>query len=184
MNETLKCIAERYSCRDFDGTPLTDAQVQALVEAALAAPSAMNRQPWHVIMITDKALIDEFDAAGMEVLAAQEDKSGYNRIMSRGGKIYYNAPCMVMVASDGSEFGPMDCGILSENVSLAAHSLGLGSVICGMARIPLGGPRGEEFMRRMKFPEGYVFGISILVGAANSGKAPHELDMGKVTYIK
>ena len=66
MNETLKCIAERYSCRDFDGTPLTDAQVQALVEAALAAPSAMNRQPWHVIMITDKALIDEFDAAGMD----------------------------------------------------------------------------------------------------------------------
>jgi hypothetical protein len=33
----------------------------------------------------------------------------------------------------------------------------------------------------MGFPEGYEFGIAILVGAAKSGKAPHELDMGKVS---
>ena len=53
MNETLKTIAERYSCRDFAETPLTSEQIKAIVDAALAAPSAMNNQPWHVIMITD-----------------------------------------------------------------------------------------------------------------------------------
>jgi hypothetical protein len=128
-------------------------------------------------------LIDEFDTEGMKVLSATEDKSTYERIMSRGGKIYYNAPCMVMVASDGSDFAAMDCGILSENVALAAHSLGLGSVICGMANIPLSGSRGEEFKKRMKFPDGYGFGIAILVGEVKTGKEPHELDMSKVTYI-
>ena len=183
MSETLKTIAERYSCRDFADTPLTDDQVKSLVEAALAAPSAMNRQPWHVIAITDKALIDELDAEGMNVLAAAEDKSGYERILSRGGKIFYNAPCMIMAASDGSSFGAMDCGILSQNVSLAAHSLGLGNVICGMANIPLSGPRGDELKQRMQFPEGYEFGIAILVGVAKSGKVPHELDWDKVTYV-
>jgi nitroreductase len=183
MNETLKTIAERYSCRDFYDTPLTDEQVKALVEAALASPSAMNRQPWHVIMITDKALIDELDAEAMNVLAAAEDKSGYERIKSRGGKVYYNAPCMVLAASDGSSFGSMDCGILSENVALAAHSLGLGSVICGMANIPLNGPRGDEYKKRVKIPDGYGFGIAILVGKAKSTKEPHELDKAKVTYI-
>ena len=183
MNDTLKAIADRYSCRDFADTPLTDDQIKTLVDAALAAPSAMNRQPWHIIMLTDKALIEELDAEGMNVLAAAEDKSGYERIKSRGGKIFYNAPCMMMVASDGSAFASMDCGILSQNVSLAAHSLGLGSVICGMAGIPLNGPRGNELKKRLQFPEGYCFGIAILVGTANSGKEPHELDMGKVTYI-
>ena len=183
MNDTLKCIAERYSCRDFVDTPLTDAQVKAIVEAALASPSAMNRQPWHVIMITDKSLIDEMDSAALDVLAAEEDKSAYERTMSRGGKLFYNAPCMVMVASDGSDFGPMDSGILSENVSLAAHSLGLGNVICGMARFPFMGPRGDELLKRIKFPEGYEFGMAILIGTAKSGKAPHELDYNKVTYI-
>jgi len=161
---------ERYSCRDFAGTPLTDEQIKILVDAALAAPSAVNRQPWHVIVITDKAFIEEMDADSMEILAAAEDKSGYERIKSRGGKIFYNAPCMLMIASDGSDYALMDCGILSQNVSLAAHALGLGSVICGMARIPLNGPHGEEYKKRMKFPEGYTFGIAILAALRTAAK--------------
>ena len=182
MNETLKTIAERYSCRDFTGAPLAEAEVKALVDAALAAPSAMNRQPWRVIVITDKALIDELDAESVAVLAAG-DKAGYERIMSRGGKVFYNAPCMILIASDGSGYAAMDCGIVSQNVALAAHSLGLGNVICGMAGIPFNGPRGAEFKKRVKFPEGFGFGVAVLIGAAKSGKAPHEPDAVKVTYI-
>ena len=184
MNETLKTIAERYSCRDFAETPLTDAQIKTIVDAALAAPSAVNRQPWHVIVVTDKALIDELDSEGMSILAAAEDKSAYERIISRGGKIFYNAPCMFMVASDGSNYASMDCGILSQNIALAAHAIGLGNVICGMAGIPFAGPRGNDYKKRLQFPDGYGFGIAVLVGAAKSGKEPHDLDLTKVTYIK
>ena len=184
MNETLKTITERYSCRDFADTPLACDQVKAITGAALAAPSAMNRQPWHVIVITDKAFIEELDAEGMSLLAAAEDKSGYERIMSRGGKMYYNTPCMIVVASDGSPYASMDCGILSQNLALAAHSLGLGSVICGMAGIPLSGPHGAALKERMQFPKGYEFGIAVLVGTPKSGKAPHDLDENKVTYMK
>jgi len=183
MNETLRCIAERYTCRDFAETPPTEAQIAAIADAAAAAPSAMNRQPWHVIVVTDRALIEELDAEGMRILAAAEDKTGYERMMARGGKIFYNAPCMFMVASDGSNYAAMDCGILSQNVALAAHSLGLGSVICGMAGIPLSGPRGDGFKKRLRFPDGYGFGIAILVGTAKSGKAPHALDAGKITRL-
>lgn len=184
MNETLKTIAERYSCRDFESDPLSEEQLKAIVDAALASPSAMNRQPWSIMAITDKGFIDEMDAAGLDGLSKAENKAGYERVMSRGGKLFYNAPCMIMVASDGSSYGLMDCGILSENVALAAHALGLGSVICGMANVPLTGERGQEFKKRMKFPEGYEFGIAILVGNAKSGKAPHDPDESKVVYIK
>jgi len=182
-NETLKTIAERYSCRDFTGAPLTGEQVKAIAKAALASPSAMNRMPWHVMLITDKAFIDDMDAAGLAALEADEDKASYERVMQRGGKLFYNAPCMVMVASDGSSYGAMDCGILSQNVALAAHALGLGSVICGMAGIPISGPSGDEFKKRMQFPCDHVFGIAVLVGAANSSKEPHEFDLSKLTYI-
>ena len=182
MNETLKTIAERYSCRDFADTPLTAAQAGALARAAVAAPSAMDRQPWRVIVITDKAIIDEMDAEGMRLLAAG-DQAAYERFMSRGGRLFYNAPCMVLAVSDGSGCAAMDCGILSENVALAAHALGLGSVICGMAGVPLDGPRRSEFKQRLHIPDGYGFGIAVLVGTAKSGKAPHEPDMGKVTFI-
>lgn len=183
MNETIKAIMERCSCRDFAATPLSEEQIKILADAALASPSAMNRQPWHIVMVTDKALIEEIDGECMSVIEAQ-NKEWHEKMMERGGKVFYNAPCMLLAASDGSDYAAMDCGILSQNVSLAAHALGLGSVICGMAGIPLNGPRGEELKKRLRFPEGYGFGIAILAGTANSGKDPHELDHGKVTYIK
>ena len=184
MNETLKTITERYACRDFADTALTDEQIKALTEAALAAPSAMNLQPWHVIMITDKSLIDELDAEGMKVFAAAEDKSTYERFKSRGGKMFYNTPCMIIIASDGSYYAPIDCGILVQNIALAAHSIGLGSVICGASSILFNSSEGGKLKKRLQFPDGYGFGMSILVGTAKSDKAPHELDINKVTYIK
>ncbi|MCL2572771.1 MAG: nitroreductase family protein [Defluviitaleaceae bacterium] len=181
-NETMKAILDRYSCRDFTGEPITKEQAGALAKAALAAPSAMNLQPWHIIVITDKALIDEYDAHAMAIL---KDQSGdaYKRMMDRGGKLFYNAPCLVVIAKDATDYATLDCGIATQNVALAAHSLGLASVICGMARIPLAGPKAEEWTKRLQIPDGYNFGMSVCVGIANTGKAPHELDNAKVTYI-
>ncbi|MCL2491346.1 MAG: nitroreductase family protein [Coriobacteriia bacterium] len=182
MNETLKTIAERYSCRDYEDTPLTDEQVATLVDAALAAPSAMNRQPWHITMVTDKALIDDLDRAALEVLRDREDTSTYERIRSRGGKVLYNAPAMMLVSADGSEFASMDSGILSQNVALAAHCMGLGNVICAMAGIPFKDDDTDGWKKRFGVPVGYDFAIAILLGTARSGKDPHELETDKVTY--
>jgi len=183
MNETIKSIKDRYSCRDFSPAPLSKEQVAALAEAALAAPSALNLQPWHIIVITDKALIDEYDANAMEILKSQ-NSDAYKRMMDRGGSIFYNAPCLIVLAKNSTNYATLDCGIATQNISLAAHSMGLGSVICGMARIPLSGPRAEEWTKRLQIPDGYVFGMSVCVGTAQSGKAPHELDMAKLTYIE
>ena len=185
MNETLRNIAERYSCRDFAKTPLTDGQIEAITNAALAAPSAMNIQPWHLIIIKDKALIDELDADGMGILAAQEDKAAYERFMGRGGKLFYNAPFMMLILSDGSKWGTLDSGILCQNVVLAAQSLGLASCIVGMAGIPLDGPRKEEYAKRLGFPEGYGFSVGVIIGSlgANGKKDPHELDRNKATTV-
>ena len=184
MSDTLRNISERYTCRDFKSTPLKDEVIEHLVKAALAAPSAVNRQPWHVIMVTDKALIEELDAEGMEILSKEEDKSTYERMMERGGKLFYNAPCLAIVLSDGSKWGTLDCGILCQNVVLAAESLGLGTCIVGMAGVPLNGPKAAEYKKRLGFPDGYEFAIGVLVGEINSGKVPHEHDRSKVSYVK
>ena len=183
MNEVLKAIADRYSCRDFTGKPLTEEQAMDLGKAALAAPSALNKMPWQIIVVTDKALIDELDADGMEISKTQYP-DGYARMMQRGGKLFYNAPCLIIIAGDESSWSPVDCGIVSQNIALAAHSMGLGSVICGMARMPLNGPRSDEWRKRLQIPDGYKFGMSVCVGEAKSGKEPHELDMNKLTFVK
>ncbi|MCL2628503.1 MAG: nitroreductase [Oscillospiraceae bacterium] len=184
MNETLRNINERYTCRDFKGTAISQEKLDEIVKAALSAPSAMNLQPWHIVMVTDKAIVDELDKEGMSIISTFEDKSMYERMMSRGGKLFYNAPCLAIVLSDGSQWGTLDSGILCQNIVIAAQSLGLGTCIVGMAGIPLGGPKAEEYKKRLSFPEGYTFAIGVLIGEINSGKEPHEHDKSKVSFVR
>ena len=75
----------------------------------------------------------------MRILAESEDKSTYQRFMDRGGTLFYNAPCMFLILK--KEGTDLDTGIVCQNISLAATSLGLDNVICGMARIPFNGQR-------------------------------------------
>jgi len=185
MTEAIKNIMDRNSCRDYKSNPLSDEQVKTLVEAALAAPSAMNLMPWHLTVITDKSFIEELDSEGMAILKAAEDQSGYERYKARGGKMLYGAPSLFVISAQKDAFwAGIDSGILCQNLAIAAESMGLGSVMIGMLRVPLDGARGAEFKKRMQFPEGYEFAISILVGEVNEGKVPHDLDFNKVSYVK
>lgn len=181
MNETLRTIKSRYSCRKYTGEPVEQEKLEAIALAGLQAPSAMNNQPWKIIVIKDKAFIDEMDAATMDMLSKSEEQKGaYERMMSRGGKIFYNAPCMFVVAQKAGT--DLDCGIVTENIALAASSLGLGNVICGLARLVFDTEKGEDFKKII--PEGYELGMTVLVGyAVDEGGTPHEVDMDKVKYI-
>ena len=181
MNSTIRTIRNRYSCRSYTGAPVDKDKIEAIAMAAVQSPSAMNMQPWHITVVQDKAFIDDMDKTTMELLASQEVKAIYDRIMGRGGKIYYNAPCMFVVAKKAGT--DLDCGIVSENIALAASSLGLGNVICGLARLSFDSEKGAEYAAKL-IPEGFEFGIAVLVGyASNPEGVPHEPDMGKITYI-
>ncbi|MCL2670319.1 MAG: nitroreductase family protein, partial [Syntrophaceae bacterium] len=125
---------------------------------------------------------------GMKNLYALPDRNIYKRIISRGGKLYYDAPCMIVVPIAKTEPGGtelFDCGIVSENVALAATSLGIDNLICGLIAFSFAGDRGEEFKQRLGFPDGYEIGIAVLLGyAANPGGKPHEPDWDKITVIE
>lgn len=182
MNETIRLIAQRYSCRAYETRLPERSMLDAIALAAVQAPSAMNRQPWQIVVITDKGFIEEMDADGMRQLAAAEDPSAYERIMDRGGKLYYGAPCMFLILAQPDT--GVDTGIVSENIALAAASLGLGSVVCGMAAIPFKGPNGDAFKRRAGFPEGWDFGMAVLVGHAKGTGAPHQPDTSKIRFVE
>lgn len=181
MNETLQTIRNRYSCRSFTGEAIPQEKVEAIAMAGVQAPSAMNQQPWKIVVIKDKPLIDEMDTATMDFFSKQEDKSAYDRMMGRGGKVFYNAPVMyVVVKKDNAD---LDCGIVVENMALAASSLGLGNVICGLAGMAFATEKGQEFKEKI-IPEGYEFAVALLVGeAANTEGIPHAVDESKIKYI-
>ena len=180
MNETMKAITQRYTCRAYKKDKVSREFLDQLVLAALAAPTAMNRQAYRVIVLDSYEKICEMDASCMDMLKEMPDKSTYERIMSRGGKLFYNAPAMLMLPM--KDCG-MDIGIVSENIAIAAHSLGLGSCICGMARLIFDTAKAEQYKALFNFPEGYDFGIAVLVGHPEGEGTPHAPDMEKVTYL-
>lgn len=181
MNETLQTIKNRYSCRSYTGEAITKEEMEAIALAAVQSPSGMNQQPWKIVVLRDKSLIEEMDADLMDFFSKQEDKSTYERMMSRGGKVFYNAPCAFIVAK--KEGTDLDCGIVSENIALAASSLGLGNVICGLMGLAFAVEKGEEYKAKL-IPEGYEFGVAVLVGyKADEGGKPHEVDMSKIVYV-
>ena len=181
MNETLQTIKKRYSCRDYDGRLPEKEKLEAIALAAVQSPSARNIQPWKINIISNKSFIEEMDAEGMAILAKAEDKTVYQRFMNRGGKLFYNAPCMFLILKQpGTD---LDAGIVSQNISLSATSLGLDNVICGMANIPFSGPRGEEFREKAGFAEGWEFGMAVLVGYGKTANNPHTPDISKIHYV-
>jgi len=187
MNETLKVIAERYTCRDYKSEMPPDELLWAIAEAAIQAPSGMNRQAWRVIVVKDRELMREMEAEGLAFLSGMEDPSCYRRIMERGGRLFYGAPCMIVVPIDPAQYGPalIDCGILCQNIALAAASLGIASTMCGFTGMAFAsGLRAEEFSGRLGFPEGYRFGCSVLLGYANAAKPPHVPDREKILFVR
>ncbi|MDL2294379.1 nitroreductase [Ruminococcaceae bacterium OttesenSCG-928-D13] len=185
MNQTLEHIKNRFSCRSFTGEMPAEEKIQAIAEAAIQSPSAMNRQRWQVIVARDPALIAEIEAEGMRVIAAMPDKSTYERIQSRGGKLFYNAPCVIFVPIEPTELtgAALDCGIVCQNIALAAQAVGLASCICGLAGLAFAEDKAGQFKEKLRFPAGYEFGAAVLIGAAKTTAAPHEPDSGKITYI-
>ena len=117
----IENIMTRTSVRQFKAQPVEQDKVDILLKAAMAAPTALNLQPWHFIVINDKETI---------------------ALLS--GKRPTNAPLMIAVCGDtdktmlpdGStklpDFWVEDVSAATENLLLAAHALGLGAVWTGV----------------------------------------------------
>ena len=186
--DTIQTILTRYSCRDFTDKIPPDEDLQTIAKAAVAAPSGMNRQLWRVIVVKNRELIREMEAEALHNIAQLPDQSIIERVRSWGGKLFYDAPCLVMVPVGQAELAGaelFDCGIVTQNISLAATSLGIDNLICGMIRFTFAGAKGPEFKKRLGFPEGYEDGIAVLLGyAANPGGQPHQPDLSKISFVE
>lgn len=184
-NECLALIANRYSCRDFTDRLPSDEILDAIVTAAIQSPSAVNRQPWQVILVKDQRVIEEIEAASIDYFR-HEDPTAYQRIQERGNGIFYNAKSLIVLAIDRNykDAALLDAGILTQSIVLAAESLGLNTLICGMARTAfMHDQRSEKLKERLSFPEDYDFAVAVLLGYAKTKRSPHEIDRSKITIV-
>lgn len=139
----MENILTRTSIRSYQNMPVENEKVETMLRAAMAAPSAGNKQPWTFVVIKDRVLLDS--------IANQ-----YRTI-----RMAKNAPMAVVVCGDmtktfpddGLDYWVEDTSAATENLLLAAHSMGLGAVWCGIYPIK----ERVDFMKQLlALPENIV----------------------------
>lgn len=186
MNETMQSILNRRSTRAFLSTPVGAEEIRALEEAALAAPTGMNRQELRFTFITDKELIDRIDRVCRETLAAAEGgRENLARLRERGAdSVFYGAPLLILISGRQTGWEKVDAGIAAQNLTLAAESLGLGSCIIGMIRNVFRGENPMNLNRDFSFVDGEEFLISVAIGRKGMEKEAHVSDREHIRYMK
>ncbi len=111
--ETIEAIMTRRSVRKYTSQEVSEEQVEQLLRAGMQAPSANNGQPWHFVVIRDRAILDEIPKFHPY---AQMLKSAPLAILVCADLAHTNSPDYWMV----------DCSAATENILLAAHVLGIG----------------------------------------------------------
>ena len=173
-NPVLDAIADRRSIRAYKQDPITQDQLDAILKAAFESPSARNRQPWHFTVVRDQKVIAEVNE---EAQKNMKENLGFE-------DIFFAAPTVIFISGEkGWKWSKLDAGIAVQTIALAAHSLGLGSVILGLPQYAFDGPRVEYLNKLLKFPDNYEFAIAIAIGVSNTTKEAHPNSAGKVKFV-
>ena len=141
----------RTSIRQYIDEPVSKADIETMLRAGMAAPTAVNRQPWHFVVINSKEKLAEL--------------AGDN---PRGGMLK-KAPLAIVVCGNmdkalpgqGRGFWVQDCSAATENILLAANAIGLGAVWTGLYPDE---NRAGAVAKVLKLPETYIPLCTIVIG--------------------
>lgn len=118
---TIPNLFARRSVRRFTAEPVTPAQVEVLLQAAMAAPSAGNRRPWHFVVVT-----------ALDTLTRLADSTPYAGMLRRAPLCIVPCGDPSLAIPDRPDYWVQDLSAATENILLAATGLGLGAVWCGV----------------------------------------------------
>lgn len=166
-NETLQTICSRRSCRAYEPRQITDAELDAVLEAGTYAASAMGRQSAKIVVVQDAATRAQLTRMNAAVMGADSDPM-------------YGAPTILVVLADAhANCAVQDGSLVMGNLMLAAASLGLGSCWINRAREEFDSAEGKALLKKWGI-EGDWIGVGHCIlgypAAAPKPAAPRKPD--------
>ena len=147
----IENIMTRTSIRQFTDQTISADTIETLLRAGMAAPTAVNKQPWHFVAVTNK------------------DKLKEMAINNPNARMLEQAPLTIVVCGDMQKalegearaLWVQDCSAATENILLAAHGLGLGAV---WTALYLRDERAKSAIEALKLPDHIVPLCAIIIG--------------------
>jgi nitroreductase len=147
----LEAIYTRRSVREFTREPVDDSDVRDLVDAAIQAPNAVNRQGWRFVALSNPTILRGVAQAAKAYALARLDPAApgsaglHGHLSNPDFNIFYGAPLLVVIWTAGAdEMATQDCCLAAENLMLAAVAKGLGSCWIGFAEAWLATDEGKR----------------------------------------
>ena len=137
MNETLKTLIERRSCRSYKPDPVPAEILDQILEAGTYAATGMGRQSPIMIAVTDKKVRDQLSKMNAAVMGADTDP-------------FYGAPVVIVVLADRSVPTYLyDGSLVMGNLMNAAHSLGIASCWIHRAKEEFNSEEGKALLKQL-----------------------------------
>jgi len=176
--KTLEAIAKRSSCRAYNSEQLSNADLEAILQAGNAAPVGMGKyETLKLTVIQNKELIDEIDAAG---------SAFFKNVGVDMPHPLYGAPTFIMVSGDTSDVEITKCNAscIIENMIVEAADLGVGScyIMGNIAAIK----DNKEICAAAKVPENFAPVAGLILGYPAEEPQARELVTTKIPteYVK
>ena len=168
-------MMSRRSIRNYKQQAVSREVLNRIMECGINAPNGQNKQSWEVCVVENPELQNEIKAL-MATVGGE-----------RAAGCFYNAPVWVFIARDkGYDFSAYDCGLMAENMMLAANAMGVGTVcLGGPVRYILMAEGNEQVLSKLGFSEGYELSLCISMGYPEGEKPEAKpRDMSKVKYVE
>lgn len=144
MNEVLKAIRERRSCRQYKPEQLREEDLQPILEAGTWAASGMGAQAATMVVVQDQETRDQLSRMNAAIMGVDSDP-------------FYGAPTVVVVLADPARGTCVEDGsLVIGNLMLAASTLGVGSCWIHRARQEFDSPEGKALLKKWGLPETYI----------------------------
>lgn len=181
----IENIMTRVSVRQFTSEPIAKTDLQVILKAGLQAPSAMNAQDWQVRIVTNQEMLNTLSGF---MLKTEMGKGMAERL---GGKnAFANAPAVAFVAAETGDkataYNREDTALLSENILLTAHALGLGATYqAAPARMINDSAEAKDYLKAaFGFPDNAELINIIIMGHPAENPAVKDRDQSKGRIIE
>ena len=181
-NPVIDAIMARRSIRHYTDTPVEREKLQKIAECGINAPNAMNKQDWEVRIVDSKEYFDavtELMKKDMPFFVNADDPKFRNGFRNATAAIFIACP-----AEDPDGMYLQNVGLMSENICLAAQSLGLGTCVMGGPAMFLNNNEAaKQYLDKLELSEGYKLRIVIAVGYPDEAPEAKPRDASKIRFV-